>query len=69
MIIDVGRQFQGNFLDLCHSKEYLKASNISFVNTTIARMFPSGEHKTSLKFFDEIDDNIGFVTFYSTIRE
>lgn len=61
------RTFEGNFMKGCHLKGVIYGSNISFENASLVQMFPTGEHKTALKFFDIIDDNIFNMTFYSSI--
>lgn len=67
MMINLAKTLEGNVLGVCSTIGDIKVSNISYVNSTILRLFPAGDYKTNFKFFDDIDDNIMNVTYYHTV--
>lgn len=65
-MLNLIKSFEGNLMDICDKIGDIKASNISFRNSTFISMFPAGNYKTSFKVYDEIDSNIFNLTYYST---
>lgn len=58
-------EFGGNMVESCSSIGEMTLSNLTFENSTLIKLWPDGEFKTRFLFFDELDDNIYNVTYYS----
>lgn len=57
----------GNFVEICDRAGDFKVSNISIQDLPLARIWPSGHHRTTLKVSDDIDDNIVNGSYFGTI--
>lgn len=55
----------GNIFSACSSTGEIAMANFTLANSSIVKLWPSGEFKTVVKFYDKIDDNIFNVTFLS----
>lgn len=67
-VIDTTRQIAPQMLECCARNGLFKVANMTFVNTTFLLMWPSGEYRTTFRYFDADDSNIVNLTFAFTIR-
>lgn len=58
-----------DLLEVCHRIGDLKASNITFNNSTFVSKWPTGDYKVELKFYDADDPNIFNVNFFMFITQ
>lgn len=66
-IFNTLKSLSGNLMDACTTIGQIKVYNVSLVNSTLTRLWPSGDFITNLRFFDDIDDNIVNLTYWSKI--
>ena len=50
---------------ICDTKGELKLKNLTIPNGSIMTIIPDGYHLTTIQIFDEIDDNILNITYWS----
>lgn len=58
----------GDILEACTRNGEFKVSNLTFINSTFHRIWPDGDYKTAVKFFDVTDANILTVSYSEFIH-
>lgn len=57
-LIEVTRSVAADLLNCCTKSGDFSMMNVTLNNSTFLALFPSGNYKTSFRYFDHIDDNI-----------
>lgn len=57
-LIEVTKSVAADLLNCCSKSGDFSMRNVTINNSTFLTLFPSGNYKTSFKYFDHIDDNI-----------
>lgn len=66
-VLKVVSAAQFGILQSCTRAGEIRAYNISYINSSVMAMAPSGSFISALRLYDDIDDNVFNVTYYSTI--
>lgn len=65
--IDALRPMAPDILEICSRSGKIAARNVTFENSAALEMWPSGNYKTALKFFDSMDDNIVNISYTTLV--
>lgn len=66
-ILNVMRTAQFGMFEACSRAGDVRSYNISYMNSTLITMWPSGDYRTMFRLFDSLDDNIFNATYYSSV--
>lgn len=66
-ILKVASIAQVGILQSCNRVGEIRAYNISYMNSSAIQLTPSGDYRSVFRLFDDIDDNVFNVSYYSTI--
>lgn len=65
--IDTLRPMAPDIFEICSRTGRIAAQNVTFANTAAIEMWPSGNYKVAIRFFDSLDDNIANISYTTTI--
>ncbi|CRL02575.1 CLUMA_CG016127, isoform A [Clunio marinus] len=65
--ISYGETLNSNFRDFCKKSGMIWIANISFDDSMLLRMFPSGNYKTQYRLYDNDDSNILNLTYFARL--
>jgi hypothetical protein len=57
-----------SLMKICDSLGDIRMVNVSFTNATFIRFWPDGNYKTTLKMYDNIDENIFTITYKDIVK-
>jgi len=57
----------GDAITVCKKQGPFEIANISFARNLFSMRWPSGDYRVNFKFYDDIDDNIYNLTYYSSV--
>lgn len=66
-ILNVMRTAQFGMFEACSRAGDIRAYNISYMNSSLITMWPSGDYRARFRLFDSIDDNIFNATYDSSV--
>lgn len=66
-LIDALRPLAPEILEICSRSGRLSAWNVTFHGSPILEIWPTGNYKTTLKFFDSMDDNIANISYTASV--
>jgi hypothetical protein len=55
--------------EICDRPGSFAVSNYSFAKSPMTAKFPAGDYRLNIKFFDDIDENIGNFTMIGTVSK
>lgn len=67
IIVRTVREVAGDVIDACFRAGEFKLWNVTFVNSSTMSVWPTGNYKTTFRFFDTMDANIANLTYETTI--
>lgn len=62
-IIDTLRPQAPEMLEICSRSGKISAQNVTFEDTIVLKIYPTGNYRVALKFFDRMDDNIVNISY------
>lgn len=68
-LLGFAKSFEGNVWKFCSAPGEFKTSNISFMNSTFSQKFPPGDYRATFRIYDDVDENIFNLTYYSSNRK
>lgn len=63
LLIHTAKEFAGDLVGACSRSGDFKISNMTFANSSIMALFPTGLYRTTYRFFDANDANIVNITY------
>lgn len=69
LLLNEAKVMGDDLLEVCHRIGDLKATNVSFSNSTFVSKWPSGDYKVEIRFYDDADADIFSVNFFMFITQ
>lgn len=67
-VIEHLRPTAKDLFEICSRTGDIKVANISLANSTVLALFPSGDYRITVKFFDSADDKIHQFSYNSSVH-